>query len=139
MKFNCDYNSDFVRKLIVIIITIYSTIKINLNNYNYDQIFDILPRTNLKEKKENINLTDIFESRQLYIYDKNLTKEYIHFIRPLKKRVKKEKSIILENGFYSFENRTSKLKYKDFIKICNSEILIDENITKSNINIIFLS
>jgi glycosyltransferase involved in cell wall biosynthesis len=95
-------------------------------------MYDILPRINLKEKKENINLTDIFESRQLYIYDKNLTKEYIHFIRPLKKRVKKEKAIIFENGFYSFENRTSKFKYKDFIKICNSEILIDANITKFN-------
>ena len=134
MKYNYESNSDFIGKLIFIIIVIYSTVKINLNNYNYDQIYDILPRKNLKENKGNRNLTDIFESRILYINDKNLTKEYIHFIRPLKKRMKLDKHINSENGLYSFENRTDKFKYKEFIKICTSERLIYSNITNLDKN-----
>lgn len=134
MKYNFDSTSDFAGKLIFIAITIYSAKIINLSNYNYEQIYDLLPRTNLTEKKRNINLNDIFESRQLYIDIKNLTKEYIHFIRPLKKRVKLDKYINSENGRYSFENRKDKLKYEEFIKICNSERLIYANITKSDKN-----
>ena len=69
MKYNFDSNSDLAGKLIFIVITIYSAIIINLSNYNYEQIYDLLPRTNLTKKKRNINLNNIFESRQLsYVY-----------------------------------------------------------------------
>jgi hypothetical protein len=41
--------------------------KNNPNNYNYDKIYDILPKTSLNDS--NKNLKDIFESRLLsYVY-----------------------------------------------------------------------
>ena len=133
MIFIFDSKSEFTRKLIFIIIAIYIALKKNPNNYNYDKIYDILPRTNLNDS--NKNLIDLFESRLLYIDDKNLTKEYIHFIRPLneksvKSNIQKKSEIV----FYNFKNRTDKLNYKEFIKICNSERLINTNISKSDKN-----
>ena len=81
------------------------------------------------------SLTDIFESRLLYIDNTNLTKEYIHFIRPLKgKKIKRNKSRESKKVFYNFKNRTDKLKYKEFIKICYSERLIYKNTSKSDKN-----
>ena len=117
------------RKLIFIILTIYISLKKNQNNYNNDKIYDILPRINLN--KRNKNLTDIFESRLLYIDDTNLTKEYIHFIRPLnRKSVKPNIQRKSQSVFYNFKNRKDKLSYKEFIKICKSERLINANISK---------
>lgn len=129
MIFSFDSKSDLARKLIFIVITIYLILKNNQNNYNYDKIYDILPRTSLNNS--NKNLSDIFESRLLYIDDTNLTKEYIHLIRPLNGRSDKtnieRKS---ERVFYNFKNRKDKLNYKEFIKICNSERLINASISK---------
>jgi cellulose synthase/poly-beta-1,6-N-acetylglucosamine synthase-like glycosyltransferase len=39
-----------------------------------------------------------------------------------------------ESVFYNFKNRTDKLNYKEFIKLCNSERLIKTNISKSEKN-----
>jgi glycosyltransferase involved in cell wall biosynthesis len=100
-----------------------------MNSINYDKIYDILPRINLN--KRNKNLTDIFESRLLYIDDSNLTKEYIHFIRPLnRKSVKPNVQRKSQSVFYNFKNRTDKLSYKEFIKKCNLERLINTNNSK---------
>ena len=133
MIFGFYSKSDLIKKLIFIIITIYLTLKKNPNNYNNDKIYDILPKTSLNDS--NKNLKDIFESRLLYIDDTNLTKEYIHFIRPLNgKSVKHNIHRKSESIFYNFKNRTDKLNYKEFIKLCNSERLIKTNISKSEKN-----
>ena len=67
MIFGFYSKSDLIKKLIFIIITIYLTLKKNPNNYNYDKIYDILPKTSLNDS--NKNLKDIFESRLLsYVY-----------------------------------------------------------------------
>ena len=133
MILNFNSKFDLIRKSIFIIITVYSALKINSINYISQEKYDILPRTNLKENTSNINLTDIFESRLLYIDDRNLTKEYIRFIRPLNEtRVKNNKYKKSENVIYSFENRTGKLNYKEFIKICQSERLIYRNVNESS-------
>ena len=133
MILNFDSKFDLLRKSIFIIITAYSALKINSINYNCKEKYDILPRTNLKENTSNINLTDIFESRLLYIDDRNLTKEYIRSIRPLNEtRVKYHKYKKSEKVYYSFKNRKDKLNYKEFIKICQSERLIYRNVTQSS-------
>ena len=133
MILNFDSKFDLLRKSIFIIITAYSALKINSINYNCKEQYDILPRTNLKENTSNINLTDIFESRLLYIDDRNLTKEYIRSIRPLNEtRVKYHKFKKSENIYYSFKNRKDKLNYKEFIKICQSERLIYRNVTQTS-------
>lgn len=78
------YNSDLIGKIISIIIIFYSILIIHPDIYDYDKLYQILPSTNLNKNNSYKNLTDIFESRLLYIDNTNLTKEYIHFIRPLK-------------------------------------------------------
>lgn len=135
MIFSFYYNSDLVGKIISIIIIFYSILIIHPGNYDYDKLYTILPRTNLKENNTYKNLTDIFESRLLYIDNSNLTKEYIHFIRPLKgKKLKRGKARESQKVSYNFKNRTDKLNYKEFMKICNSERLIYTNITKPDKN-----
>jgi len=135
MFFSCDYNSDLIEKIISIIIIVYSILIIHWEIYYYDKFYEILPKTNLKENNSYKNLTDIFESRLLYIDDTNLTKEYIHFIRPLNgKKIKHNKLRESKSIFYNFKNRTDQLRYKEFIKICDSERLIYTNISKSDKN-----
>ena len=135
MVFSFYSKFDLNKKLIFIIITIYLTLKKNKNNYDYDKMFDILPRTNLNENDRNKNLTNIFESRLLYIDDTNLTKEYIHFIRPLnEKSMKPNIQRKSESKFYNFKNRTDKLNYKEFIKICNFERLLNTSISSKEKN-----
>ena len=135
MIFSFYYNSDLVGKIISIIIIFYSILIIHPDNYDYDKIYQILPRINLNENNSYKNLTNIFESRLLYIDNSNITKEYIRFIRPLKgKKMKRNKSRKSKKVIYYFKNRTDKLKYKEFIKICNSERLIYTNISKSDKN-----
>ena len=129
------YNQDLIGKIISIIIIFYLIVIIHPDNYDYDKLYQILPKTNLNRNISYKNLTDIFESRLLYIDKTNLTKEYIHFIRPLKgKKMKRNKSRDSKQVFYNFKNRTDKLKYKEFIKICDSERLIYTNISKSDKN-----
>ena len=65
----------------------------------------MLPKINKNDKK-NPSKTDLFQSKQLYINNLNLTREYIRFIRPinytyeeeLKKKIlqKKKKKIIIK-------------------------------------------
>ena len=135
MIFSFDSNSDLIGKIISIIIIVYSILIIHSDNYNYDKIYEILPRINLNENNSYRNLTDIFESRLLYINDTNLTKEYIHFIRSLvEKKMKYKRPIEPNKVFYNFKNRTDQFKYKEFIKICDSERLIYSNVSKSDKN-----
>ena len=135
MIFSLYYNSDSIGKIISIIIIFFSILIIYPDKYDYDKLYQILPRTNLNENNSYKNLTDIFESRLLYIDNTNLTKEYIHFVRPLKeKKIKHIKFTESKKVFYNFKNRTDQLKYKEFIKICNSERLIYKNITKPDKN-----
>ena len=135
MIFFFNYNSDLIRKIISIIIIIYSLLITNLNNYNSGKINEILPKTNLKENNSSKKLTDIFESRLLYIDDTNLTQEYIHFIRPLNgKKMKHNKYRESKKILYNLKNRTDKLNYREFIKLCNSERLIYTNVSKLDKN-----
>ena len=124
-----------IPKFIFIIFTIYTIIKINLSILNYDRFFEFLP-TNSLIGIDYKNLSYIFESRLLYINDKNITNEYIHFIRPLNisssinsnynksKKFKKVK--------YNFKKRKDTIHYKDYISLCNSEKLLNSSIYKFN-------
>ena len=144
MKFFMDINSyeyidniqiPIIPKFIFIIIAIYTIIKINLKLLNYDKLFDLLPTTNLIGNNYK-NLSYIFESRLLYINDKNITKEYISFIRPLnisnKINIKYNKSAKFKKVKYNFKKRKDMLNYKEYISICNSEKLLNSIIYKFN-------
>ena len=74
----------------------------------------ILPKINLQQDNFT-NLKEIFKSRQLYINDADLTKEYIRFIKPVN------------------ENEERKFKKKEKKNISNLMIIFSR---KGKINII---
>ena len=116
-------------KFILISIIIYIIFRINFKTLDIDSFSDILPKTNLIGA--NIpTLKEIFESRQLYINGKNITKEYINFIRSMdKNEEKKDRNILsgkntvkyIENNF---SNRKDLINYTTFAKLCIEEKLL---------------
>ena len=52
-----------------------------VNNISIEEIFGLLPKINLNNDENIYNLNDIFDSRELFIKDSNITKEYIHLLR----------------------------------------------------------
>jgi len=144
MKFFTEYNSyeyidnvqiPLIPKFIFIIITIYVFININLKILNHDKFFDLLPTTDSIANNSK-NLSYIFESRLLYINDKNITKEYIQFIRPVnisnKINIKYNKTKTFKKVKYNFKKRKDMLHYKDYISLCNSEKLLNSSIYNFN-------
>ena len=144
MKFFTGYNSyeyidnvqiPLIPKFIFIIITIYVFININLKILNHDKFFDLLPTTDSIGNNSK-NLSYIFESRLLYINDKNITKEYIQFIRPVnisnKINIKYNKTKKFKKVKYNFKKRKDMLSYKDYISLCNSEKLLNSSIYNFN-------
>ena len=79
---------------------------------------NFLPRINLNESSIP-NIKEIFESRELYIGDTKLTKDYINYIRP---NDLNKKNTLLTNKTYegiepdlSFtKNRKEQIKMEDF-------------------------
>ena len=87
-----EYIKIFLTKFIFISIIIYSIFRIDYKILDFDSFSDMLPKTNLLGT--NIpTLKEIFESRQLFINNKNITKEYINYIRSMDKFEEKKISI----------------------------------------------
>ena len=86
---------------------------------------NFLPRINLNESSIP-NIKEIFESRELYIGDTKLTKDYINYIRP---NDLNKKNTLLTNKTYegiepdlSFtKNRKEQIKMEDFYELCQKE------------------
>ena len=125
---NCIFN-----KTCFIFIIVYIIHRIYYNNIlKIDDFLDILPKINLTENK-NPTLKEIFKSRQLFINNKSITKEYIQFIRPIniteEKEHKMEKSKRLKFNHIKnkLQNRNDKLSFETYSKICIEEKLINAN------------
>ena len=128
-------------KIIILSILINTfIIKINKNvNNKYinapekmrkNKISELFPKlVPQKNKITKTNLNQFYNSRELLINDKNITKEYIHLLKPIK--YEKEKKYNIEYSDLNFYNYTSKKKKGiissiDFYNICKEEILIDK-------------
>ena len=103
----------------------------NKNIYvNYENEFiKIIPHTNFEINNKTQNLKDIFKSKQLFINNSSLTKEYINFIHPINKEEERnydKKRINEEIRFNSnfFKAREETINYTNFIKLCFEEMLI---------------
>ena len=91
---------------------------------------DILPKIN--ENTPISNKEDLFKSRTLYINEKNVTNDYIRFIRPINQE-EEEKNKKYFFGNINFDNyqgtkKEGKLSLNDFYNLCNKDKLIDLNI-----------
>ena len=119
--------------------------KPNVNNItNFNDIFtkinfnDILPKISL-ENNSIPSIEDIFNSRELFIYDTYLTRDYIKFIRPIneieevkyKKKYSENEEIISPEFF---KKRKEQYNYLDFAKLCLEEKLLDSNKIQYNKN-----
>ena len=91
------------------------------------QFSEILPKTKANDNISNIN--DIFNSRSLYINEKNITNEYIQFLRPINQQEEeKYKQILYQNLLFN-ENlnirKEGQLGLNDFYTYCNKDKLVD--------------
>ena len=124
-------NNTLATKIIINCIMLYIAFKIyNSNIFKLNDFLDILPKTNIKSTKEP-NLTEIFESRELFINNKNLTKEYIRFIKPLNQTEEKEYEIFKKkkkiriNRNNLLPKRNNIINYIKFAKLCLEEKLME--------------
>ena len=103
------------------------------SNIENPKFSDIFPRIKLDINKDNISyFHEIFNSKQLFISDINLTKKYIHFIRNIKEKddnyieeeyIKNQQTEIKFNLSY-FNNNEKRFNYTNFGKLCIEEKLI---------------
>ena len=115
--------------------------KYQISEYYNNNFIDILPKikNNKNNKNNNIsNIDKIFNSKQLFINDNNLTLKYIKFIREFKEKnnEKKEfnninKSEIKFNLNY-FKSNEEKYNFTLYGKFCVEESLLDSKIIKDS-------
>jgi hypothetical protein len=94
-----------------------------------NNIEELLPKLNLKETSESHTIKEILEARELFINDKNITNEYVKFLKSLSKE---EDKIYKEKAYegkkfhhYMEEERSNQLNYSDFYYLCKEEKLIN--------------
>ena len=129
--FNWHYKgiSNIINKLLfVILLILIKNISDFIAKKKMYKFLKILPTTSLNADYFP-DLKEIFNSRQLYINDGELTNEYIHFIKPVNekeekkyKKKGKEKDIKFDEKFY--KKRKDQYDFKEFGKLCSEEKLI---------------
>ena len=101
-----------------------------IKNYSMTDFKEIYPKINL-DGSELLFISDLFKSRKLYINEKNITNDYIHFIRPFDhQEEEKHKQILNQNGIIDDclnTSRQGQLNLIDFYTLCDKEILIEFN------------
>ena len=99
-----------------------------LGNNLYNKTF---PKISL-DNKNTTSISEIFNSRILYIPDSLLTGDYIRYIRPLKeeKKLKYNKKYSEKDTFITsndFKRRDNQKNYTYYFKLCFEEKLLDSN------------
>jgi glycosyltransferase involved in cell wall biosynthesis len=97
----------------------------------------ILTELNVVQNTTNntVNISQYFTSKRLYISGKNITYDYIHFIRQNDTDEEKNKKVLFPSENFSqnpFSQRPGQLSTKDFYNICNQknlELIKDINST----------
>ena len=125
-------------KMIRLIIIIFVVIVICFSNYIINTYKNMMPRlTPDINTKPPSSITEIFNSRQLYITDYEITSKYLKYIRPInEKEEKKYKKKYSDNETYIhkkiFEKRPDQYSYKEFCKLALEEKLIDNTTIEYN-------
>jgi glycosyltransferase involved in cell wall biosynthesis len=91
---------------------------------------DILPRIIMNNKFVIPTLSELFNSREIYISESNLTLDYIHYIRPIndseEEEFKKPLYPNIEPNLKFTENRANQIDINTYYHICINEKLISE-------------
>ena len=101
----------------------------NAYAFNENEFMNILPKINFEIYNISQNIDQIFKSKQLFISNSSLTKEYINFIRPINKEEesKYDKDSLKEEIRFNldyFKFREEKANYSNFGKLCIKEKLL---------------
>ena len=123
-------NNNIINKIKQKIEEVSEDINKNARNYSNSDFNNIFPKLNYEGDMNIGNLNELFESRELFINDNNISNEYIRFIRPI---VKKEEEIF-DNKFYKdleYQNDylfelNKELNLNDFYELCNATVLFQE-------------
>jgi hypothetical protein len=102
-----------------------------------DNIIELLPSIKFDGvKKKTNNLYNIFNSRELFINELNITNKYIQYIRPVveKKKEINGKDIYINERYINIFKRREE-ESKEYAKLCMEEKLIEP--IKNNSNIIY--
>ena len=133
-SFSTSLNNNIINNIEKKLKEVSKSINENNKNFSYsDSNFnDIFPKLNLNDYKIIENKQQLFESREIYITDANLTNEYIRYIRP---KIQKDEEKF-EHKFYNdvehhddylFE-LNDELNLKDYYELCNATVLFQTNI-----------
>ena len=114
-----------------------NNLKDGLKAINSTLFDDLLPKIIINNKSFIPNLSQLFNSRELFINDKNITLDYIHHIRPINQKeeqnYKEELYPNLVPDLSFIENRKNQIDLYTYYNICNEEKLISkEKINYSN-------
>ena len=101
------------------------------------KFLDILPRIIVKDKYIIPTLSELFNSREIFISESNLTFDYIHYIRPFneseEEKFKKQLYPDIEPNLNFTLNRTNQIDINTYYNICtNEKLLSDEKIIFDN-------
>ena len=100
-------------------------------NYSMNDFIDIFPKTNSIDNNVITSLDELFKSRRLFINDKNITNEYIRFMRPINQMEEdKYNKVLYPNLLFNDYTNTPKdgqLNLVDFYDLCDKEQLIESN------------
>ena len=95
---------------------------LDLNISKYIKLF---PKTSLNKEENILNVTNFFKSKTLFINDKDITYDYIHYLRQNDKDEEKYKKEISETPEFNdiIPRREGQLDLQEFYKVCNGEKL----------------
>ena len=107
---------------------IYGLNNEEIKNYSMADFKEIYPKINL-DNGELLFISDLFKSRKLFINENNITKNYIHFLRPFYNQ-DEYREIIDQNQKIDDNinsSRPDQMNLIDFYTLCDVDKLIEVN------------
>jgi len=111
--------------------------RIKLPEKEINKFADFLPKIDLSDENYIPSVSQVFNSRELFISDVNLTLDYINYIRPIneteEKKYKKKLYPDLKPDLSFMKNRTNQIDLYSYYNICkNEELILKEKIEYDN-------
>ena len=104
----------------------------NLQSNVINKFYNILPKKNLNLTNEVQSLNDLFNSRQLFINDINLTNEYVHYIRQINEEEEKKYTFKYYENItpddYSNKTRPNQYSFQDYFYLCKNGTFINSEL-----------
>ena len=130
-SFITSINNNIINKINQKLYEVSKDIKENNKTFSTSDFNDIYPKVNLNDDKSIDDIKKLFDSRELFINEKNITNEYIRYIRPIiqSDEEKYEHKFYQDIDHYSdylFE-LNDELNLRDFYELCNANVLFQTN------------